>query len=109
MESVKSEFKCQGIRYSGDLNKMITKVALCGGSGAFLANVASATGADIYITGDLKYHDFTSFEGDMILVDIGHYESEQCAKDILQRVISNEFPKLPIRQSIYDINTINYM
>lgn len=61
IDLLKATFNCKAIRYCGDERKTITRVALCGGSGAFLTSDAIASGADIYVTGDVKYHDFTSF------------------------------------------------
>ena len=55
----------------------------------FYAAIAEAE--DIYLTGDLKYYDFQKADGKMILVDIGHYESEQFAKELICRVISEKF------------------
>lgn len=69
----------------------IQKVAICGGSGSFLISDAKREGADIYMTGDLKYHDFQRAEDNLILADIGHYESEQFAKEIFYRVILEKF------------------
>ena len=66
-------------------------LAICGGAGSFLIEDAKAAGADIYLTGDLKYHDFQKADGNMILADIGHYESEQFAKELICRVISEKF------------------
>lgn len=106
---LKDVFKCPCIRHNGvDGKQMIQKVALCGGSGSFLTKDAISQGADIYVTGDVKYHDFTSATGQIVIADIGHYESEQCAKEILQDEISRKFPKLRIKQSITENNTIKY-
>lgn len=69
----------------------VKKVALCGGSGSFLIGDAKSAGADIYLTGDLKYHDFQAAEKELILADIGHYESEQFAKEVIYRTISEKF------------------
>ena len=70
------------------LNSPLSRVAVCGGSGAFLIGKAKAQGADIYMTGDLKYHDFQQAEGDIVLAEIGHYESEQFAQELLLALLS---------------------
>ncbi len=109
LKSLKCVFKCPCIRHNGhDGNQLVRKVALCGGSGSFLTNDAIRQGADIFITGDVKYHDFTSVDKQITVADIGHYESEQCAKEILQDVISKKFPQLKIQQSKTENNTIKY-
>lgn len=69
----------------------IHKVAICGGSGAFLIDDAKRAGAQIFLTGDLKYHDFQHAQDDLLLLDIGHYESEQFAKEIFYFSISEKF------------------
>lgn len=79
------------IRTSELCRATVERVALCGGSGNFLIGDAKAQGADIYLTGDLKYHDFQQAEGDIVLAEIGHYESEQFAKDLIYRAISEKF------------------
>lgn len=108
LERLQAAFGTKAIRYSGDKEKTVSRVALCGGSGAFLTGDAIAAGADIYITGDLKYHDFTTFAGQIALADIGHYESEQCAKEIFGDILRERFPQLPVVMAETDINPINY-
>lgn len=71
---------------------VIRKVAICGGAGASLIREARAAGADALLTGDLKYHDFTSNGYDLLLADIGHYESELCTKRIFSRIIRQAYP-----------------
>ncbi|MBD5369922.1 MAG: Nif3-like dinuclear metal center hexameric protein [Bacteroides sp.] len=81
------------LRYSAQSpHIVIRKVALCGGSGASLIRRAIAEGADALLTGDLKYHDYTSYGHDILLADIGHYESELCAKKLFSRIIRDAFP-----------------
>ena len=72
-------------------NRMVKRVALCGGAGSFLISDAIASGADIFLTADLKYHDFQRGEGRIILADAGHYETEQFAKEKISRTISEKF------------------
>lgn len=79
------------IRCSELCKDTVQCVALCGGSGSFMIGDAKAQGADIYLTGDLKYHDFQQAEGDIILADIGHYESEQFAKNKIFIAISEKY------------------
>lgn len=77
----------------------LKRVAVCGGSGSeFIADALSA-GADIYLTADLKYHDFQRAGGRMLLADIGHYESEQFAREIIFRAISEKFCNFACRIS----------
>ena len=87
----------------------IEKVALCGGSGAFLIGDAKACGADIFLTADLKYHDFQSAEGQIVLADIGHFESEQFAKEIFYDAISKKFSNFACHISEKDTGYISYI
>ena len=83
--------RCSQPSNSQNSKTKIEKVAICGGSGSFLIQDAKAAGADIYMTADLKYHDFQQAEDKIILADIGHYESEQFAKELIYNVISEKF------------------
>ena len=87
----------------------VSRVALCGGSGSFLIGDAKAAGADIYLTADLKYHDFQSAEDDIILADIGHFESEQFAKELFFRLISEKFSNFACLISRQDRGYIYYI
>lgn len=107
VERAKSVFDCGGVRYS-DCGKTVKTVALCGGSGASFINDAIAYDCDVYVTGDLKYHDFTTFASQISLIDVGHYESEQCSKEIIYDILTSKFPQLLVRMAQSDINTIKY-
>ena len=87
----------------------VQRVALCGGSGAEFIDDARAAGADIYLTADLKYHDFQRTDGRMVLADIGHYESEQFAKDIIFRCISEKFTNFACRISSTQKSLVQYI
>ena len=90
-------------------NATISKVALCGGSGSSLATEAAALGADAYITSDTGYHTFTDYAGDLFIVDIGHFESEQCCKEIFYRVITEIFSNFAVKYSNVESNPIIYL
>lgn len=102
-------FNSKGIRYSQLTGRKIKKVALCGGTGISLLGEAIASGADVYVTSDIKYHNF--FEGDnrILIVDIGHFESEKFSTEILYDLIIKKFPKFAVRFSKTDTNPINYL
>ena len=87
----------------------IQKVALCGGSGSHFIADAIAAGADLYLTADLKYHDFQRAEGRIILVDAGHYETEQFAKEIISRRISEKFSNFACRISSQQESIVRYI
>lgn len=93
LRKAKESFGVKALRYSGQTERLvIRKVALCGGSGASFITDAIASGADAYLSGDFKYHDYTSYGLDILLADIGHHESELCSRRILCRIIRESFP-----------------
>lgn len=87
----------------------ISKVAVCGGSGAFLIGKAIAAGAQAIVTSDTKHHDFVDYGRSILIADITHHESENCTKDIFYHVIKEKFPIFAVRYSKQDINPINYL
>jgi dinuclear metal center YbgI/SA1388 family protein len=108
LKLINSVFYAKGIRYSDLTGKMVSKVALCGGSGASLINEAIHSGADVFLTADLKYHDFFKSENRILLVDAGHFETEKFSREILKDLIIKKFPKFAVRFSETNTNPINY-
>jgi dinuclear metal center YbgI/SA1388 family protein len=106
---LKNTMKTKGIRHSKLLGKPIKKVAVLGGSGSFAINDAIAKGADIYVTSDIKYHEFYKAENKLIIADIGHYESEQFTKNILVDILTKKFPNFAIILSQKNTNPIYYL
>tara|TARA_B100001175_G_C19491448_1_gene632825 strand:+ start:886 stop:1980 length:1095 start_codon:yes stop_codon:yes gene_type:complete len=109
LDIVKIKMKTECIRYTNLVNKKIKKVAICGGSGSFLISDAVSAGADIFITSDVKYHDFFDADNDIIVADIGHYESEQFTKELIYELLSKKFSKFAIQLSKINTNPINYL
>ena len=109
LKSLKQTFGAGCVRHSNLLGKKIKKVAVCGGSGSFLIKNAIATQADIYITGDVKYHDFFEAEDKLIIADIGHFESEQYAKDLIYSVLKENFSNFAVLISKTNTNSVNYI
>lgn len=110
LRKVKDLFNVSHLRYSAQSRQIvIRKVALCGGSGASMIKDAIAAGADAMLTGDLKYHDFTSYGYKILLADIGHYESELCTRKILSRIIREAYPDCVIYFSESESNPVAYI
>ena len=105
---LKARFNLQVIRHTPLTGKMVKKVAVCGGAGSFLTKHAIAAGADIYITGDVKYHEFFDAEDKLLLADIGHWESEQFTIDLLVDFLEAEFPTFAVQKSKVITNPVNY-
>lgn len=91
LEKVKAALRLPVLRAARTDKQVVSRVAICGGAGSFLIEDAIAQGADIYLTGDLKYHDFQQAEGRIAMVDVGHYESEQFSKELIYSIISKKF------------------
>jgi dinuclear metal center YbgI/SA1388 family protein len=102
-------FGCKTIRHTYLLGKPVKKVAICGGSGSFLLSSAIAAGADIFITADMKYHDFFDAEEKIIIADIGHYESEQFTKELFYEILIKKFPNFALRLSEVKTNPVLYL
>lgn len=109
LSTVKARLGLPVVRCSALCRTRVKKVAVCGGSGAFLIGDAKAAGADLYLTADLKYHDFQQAEGQLVLADIGHFESEQFAKELFYSVISKTFTTFACRISVEDKGYISYI
>jgi len=108
MEYLKLKMNTSQIRHSSFLNKPIKKIAVLGGSGSFAIQAAKSSRADIYITADLKYHDFFTAENDIILADIGHYESEQFTKNLLAAYLTKKITNFAVVLSKTNTNPVKY-
>jgi len=105
---LKQEMKAKCIRHTTLVKKKIKRVALCGGAGSFLLPNAIAQEADIFISGDFKYHQFFDADNQIIIADIGHFESEQFTVQLFNKIISEKFPTFAVRISTINTNPINY-
>ena len=97
------------IRHSELLHKKIKKVAVLGGAGSFAISDAKRAGADAYVSADFKYHEFFKAEKDILLADIGHYESEQFTKNLLVDYLTKKFSNFAIILSQKSTNPIYYI
>ncbi|MCW3122964.1 MAG: NGG1p interacting factor 3 protein [Flavipsychrobacter sp.] len=105
---LKQQMKTDCIRHTALKGKKITSVAVCGGSGSFLLGNAIQANADIFITGDFKYHQFFDAEGKIVIADIGHYESEQFTSEIFETILNEKFPNFAILLSNLSTNPVKY-
>ncbi len=107
LEHLKKAFDLQVIKYT-PVKKKISKVAICGGSGSFLLESAKWQGADAFVTSDFKYHEFFDAEGQLLIADIGHYESEVSTKKLLHRKLNQKFTNIALRLSKANTNPVRY-
>ncbi len=108
LNDLKQKMNAQVVRHSKLLEQPVKKVAVLGGSGAFAIGSAKAAGADIYITADVKYHQFYEAESEMVIADIGHFETEQFTKNLLVDYLTKKIPNFAIHLSESITNPINY-
>ncbi len=109
LSKIKNVFGVQVVRHSRLRNKPVRKVALCGGSGSEFLKQAAAAGADIYLTADIKYHSWFDLPGDILVADIGHFESEQFTINVLADSLIEKFPKFAVCLTEVNTNPINYL
>lgn len=108
LDYLKDKMNAKVVRHSKLLNKKIKKVAVLGGSGSFAIANAKQKGADVFVTADLKYHDFFQSENQILLADMGHYESEQFTKNLLTAYLSEKFPNFAVLKSEINTNPVHY-
>lgn len=109
LERAKDIFGCQIIRHTAFTGRKVKKVAVCGGSGISLLKNALQIGVDVFITADVKYHDFFEAENRLIIADIGHFESEQFTKHIFYELITKKIPTFAVRISETNTNPVKYL
>jgi dinuclear metal center YbgI/SA1388 family protein len=109
LNHLKQTMKTESVRYTALRGKKIKSVAVCGGSGSFLLKDAIGAGADVFITGDFKYHQFFDADNQLIIADIGHYESEQFTMELFYDILSEKFSTFAIHLSKINTNPINYL
>ena len=105
---LKKQMNTACVKHSTLLGKKIKKVAVLGGSGSYAIPNAKQQNADVYITADLKYHDYYQAENTLVLCDIGHYESEQYTKTLLYEFFTKKMPNFAIVLSETNTNPVNY-
>lgn len=109
LERIKTVFSAPMIRHTRKLKSSVSSVAVCGGSGSFLIGDAIRAGADVYLTSDVKYHEFFDAEDRIMVVDLGHYEGEVHTKTVLVRFLTKKFTTFAINFSETDTNPISYL
>jgi len=106
--SLQSIFNCKAIKHTSFLNKPVNKIAVCGGAGFFLLANAIDSKADVYITSDIKYHEFFDADKRILLADIGHYESEQFTIELLTDFLQRKFSNFAVQKTENITNPVHY-
>ena len=108
LKKVKKELRAGVVKHTALLGRQVETVAVCGGAGRFLLPNAMASKADIYITSDVKYHEFFDADGKLVIADIGHYESEQFTIDLLFDILSKKFLNFAVLKTGIITNPVLY-
>lgn len=108
LDFLKAQMNLKVLKHTGLRNKPIKTVAVCGGAGIFLLSDAKRAGADVFVTSDVKYHEFFDAEGQLVLCDIGHYESEIFTKELLGKLLSQNFPNIALYLTKVVTNPTSY-
>ncbi|KAB1066196.1 Nif3-like dinuclear metal center hexameric protein [Salibacter halophilus] len=109
LKSLKTKLQTDLIRHTDIVSEKIEKVAICGGAGSFLLNDAIKAKADVFITGDYKYHQFFDADGKIIIADVGHFESEQFTAELFVELLQQNFSTFAIHLSKVNTNPISYL
>lgn len=110
LKNIKTEFNISALRYVGDTKKTIRKIAVCNGGGADFVYSAKGQGADLYVSGDLKYHHARfAYENDMALVEVPHYNAEIIFADYLKDILKNSFKEVEVITTNKNINVWNIL
>lgn len=108
LQQVKDNFQLSIIRHTPSVKDHVERIAFCGGSGIFLLPQAKAIKADVFLTGDVKYHDFFEHQNQLMIADIGHFESEQFTIDLIFERLSKIFSNFAFLKTSINTNSINY-
>ena len=109
LAKVKAAFGVDALRYNAWTGKEVKRVAVCGGAGSFLIAQAVQKGCDAFLTGEVGYHRFFGHEEELLLMELGHYESEQYTIGLLHDIIHSVQPQLPIYETSVKTNPIHYL
>ena len=109
LESVKEKMKADCLKHTEVLTESVQKIAVCGGSGSFLLEQAIAENCDVFISADFKYHQFFDANNQIVIIDIGHFETEQFTIDLLVEIISNNFSNFAAQFTKVNTNPVKYI
>lgn len=105
---LKDKMSLKMIKHTQLLEENIKRVAVCGGSGSFLLSAAKDSGAQAFITSDFKYHEFFDANNELVIIDIGHYESEYFTIELIFELISKKFPNFAAHYTKQITNPVFY-
>lgn len=108
LKKIKEIFHTGVIKHTVLVGKTVKRIAVCGGAGSFLVKSAIVANADFYITSDIKYHEFFDADNQIVIADIGHWESEQYTPELLFDILVAKFPTFAVLKSALCTNPVQY-
>jgi dinuclear metal center YbgI/SA1388 family protein len=108
LHKIRNAFGLQQLKHTAFTGKTVKKIAICGGAGSFLITDALRAGADLFLSSDIKYHEFFGAEGRMLIADIGHYESEQFTMDLILELLQKKFSSFALLKTGINTNPVRY-
>lgn len=108
LQLLKCQLHASSVRHTALLGTSVQRVAVCGGSGSFLLSAARQARADVFVTADFKYHEFFDADGQILIADVGHYESEQFTINLLQEIIREKFSTFALHCTELNTNPVFY-
>ncbi|MEO6455210.1 MAG: Nif3-like dinuclear metal center hexameric protein [Ginsengibacter sp.] len=108
LQKITDSFNLKVIKHTSFTGNKVKKVAICGGAGSFLIPSAIAAQADVYITSDIKYHEFFDADNKILIADVGHYESEQFTIDLLHNILKEKFANFAVLKTDVNTNPVHY-
>ena len=109
LKIVKEALGTSYIKHNKLISRPVKKVAICGGSGSFLINTAAKQNADLFITADIKYHDYFEHVGKMTIADAGHFETEHPVKELIYALLKEKFPNFALQISKVGGNPVSFL
>ncbi len=106
---VKKTLNVGAVKYSGVGDPEIRRVAICTGAGASMTGHARRAGADLFVSSEFRYNDFLDAAAGMVIADVGHFESEYCAIDLVYDIITKKIPTFALHKSSESVNPVNYI
>lgn len=106
---VKTVFNCPVIRHSELCRPTVRRIAVSSGAGGSFIGDASRAGAELYVSADFRYNDFFTDGNGIIVADLGHFESEYCAIDLLYDIITKKIATFALHKSKYSFNPVHYL
>ena len=109
LKYLKEKMQLNCVRHTALVKEHVARIAVCGGSGSFLLHQAMRHRADVFVTADIKYHEFFDADQKLVIADIGHYESEQFTKDLIFGLLKDKFSSFAVNFSEIPTNPIQYL